>query len=218
MWQFLRTLVSSSIGKKFLMALTGLAGIGFLAVHLGGNLVIYRGPDSFNAYAHFLHSIPLLFVFEIGLFCVFGVHVLFGVILAIGNWRSRPVAYLKRKTAGASNVASSTMVYSGLVVLAFMTMHVLTITNAAAGMEEYDRVLFALSDSYGAITYIFGVLALGFHLFHGASSTIQSLGIRHPKYIGLISFVGQAATVILAGCFASIPLYIWLLTSKGLLR
>ena len=64
----------------------------------------------------------------------------------------------------------------------------------------------ALSDPDGAITYIFGVLALGFHLFHGASSTIQSLGIRHPKYIRLITFVGRAATVVLAGCFASIPL------------
>ena len=218
MWQFLRTLVSSSIGKKFIMALTGLGAIGFLAVHLGGNLVLYLGPDSFNAYGRFLHSIPFLLVFEIGLLGVFAVHVVFAVILTIGNWRSRPIAYSMRKTAGASNVASSTMIYSGLVVLAFMTMHVLTITNTAAGLEEYDRVLFALSDPYGAITYIFGVLALGFHLFHGASSTVQSLGIRHPKYIGLISFVGQAATVILAGCFTSIPLYIWIVTSKGLVR
>ena len=134
MWQFLCTLVSSSIGKKLIMALTGLGAIGFLAVHLGGNLVVYRGRDSFDAYAHFLHSIPLLFVFEIGLFCIFGVHVLFAVILTIGNWMSRPVPYSKRKTAGASNVASSTMIYSGLVVLAFMTMHVLTIRQTAAGI------------------------------------------------------------------------------------
>jgi len=212
--QFLWTLVSSSIGKKFIMALTGLGAIGFLAVHLGGNLLVYRGRDSFDAYAHFLHSIPLLFVFEIGLFCMFGIHVLFAVILTIGNWWSRPVAYSMRKTAGASNVASSTMIYSGLVVAAFMTLHVLTIRNATGGVEEYQRVINALSRPDGAITYILGVLALGFHLFHGASSTIQSLGIRHPKYIRLITFVGQAATVVLAGCFASIPVCIW----KGLVR
>ena len=215
MGQLLCALIKSSIGRKFIMAITGLGAIGFLTVHLGGNLVVYAGKDWFNSYAEHLHKIPFLFVFEALLFAMFAMHIVFASILTIHNWQSRRISYSMRKTAGGSNLASSTMIYSGLAVLFFMIIHLITIKTGHANMGSYERVVHLLSHPHGAITYVLGVLALGLHLFHGASSTFQSIGINHPKYANVITFVGRTAAVIMAAAFSSIPLYAWIVLSKG---
>ena len=105
MIKLLLAVVGSSIGKKCVMSLTGLGAIGFLLVHLGGNLLVYGGREEFNSYAGHLHAVPLLPVLEIGLFALFAVHAVLGVILAIENFQARPKAYATRKPAGGSNVA-----------------------------------------------------------------------------------------------------------------
>ncbi|MCX6345785.1 MAG: succinate dehydrogenase cytochrome b subunit [Armatimonadetes bacterium] len=215
MGQLLCALIKSSIGRKFLMAITGLGAIGFLTVHLGGNLFVYAGKDAFNTYAHHLHAIPFLFVFEAGLFAMFATHLLFAGILTIHNWQSRRIPYSTRKTAGGSNLASSTMIYSGLAVLAFIIIHLMTVKTGHAGMGAYERVVYVLSHPNGVITYVLGVLALGLHLFHGASSTFQSIGINHPKYANVVTCLGRIAAVIMAVAFSSIPLYVWIVLSKG---
>ncbi len=218
MGQLLRELIRSSIGKKFIMAITGLGALGFLSVHLGGNMFVFAGRDAFDTYAHHLHAIPLLIVFRIGLFSIFAVHAMFAAILTYNNWQSRRIPYAVKKNAGASNLASSTMIYSGLAVLVFIAIHVVTVKADAAHVGAYDRVVHVLSQPWGAISYVLGVLALGLHLFHGASSTLQSLGIKHPKYAGLLTLVGQLAAVALAICFTSVPVYAWFILSKGLVR
>lgn len=216
MIRLLISIVSSSIGKKFIMALTGLGAMGFLLVHLGGNLLIYGGRDEFNTYARHLHSLPFLVVLEIGLFAMFAVHALFGVILAVENWRARPSRYSMKKRAGRSNVASSTMIYSGAAVLVFLALHMLTIRSGAPGSHEaYGKVLAVFAHPFGVASYVLGVLALGFHLFHGASSTLQSLGLNHVKYERLITAVGRIGAAAFTLGFGSLPLYIALVLRRA---
>lgn len=217
MGQLLRLLIGSSIGKKVIMALTGLGALGFLGVHLGGNLFVYGGREAFNSYAHHLHSIPVpvLTAFRTVLAVVFVIHVAFGVLITIHNLRSRRTSYKMRRSAGGRNIASSTMIYSGLLVFLFIALHLVTVKADADTLEAFDRVVKVLSQPWGAGTYILGVLALGFHLFHGAGSTLQSLGFNHPKYEGLITFAGRAVAIIFAACFTSIPVYAWFVLSKG---
>jgi succinate dehydrogenase / fumarate reductase cytochrome b subunit len=199
------------------MSITGLGALGFLVVHLGGNLFIYSGRDAFDAYAHHLHSIPslILLAFRAGLLALFLIHVTFGVMITLRNWRSRRTPYSMRKSAGGGNVASSTMIYSGILVLIFIAMHLLTVKSNSANLEAYDRVVAVLSNPLGAASYILGVLALGFHLFHGAGSTLQSLGINHPRYSTFITWAGRTVAVIFAVCFTSIPVYAWFVLGKG---
>lgn len=215
MIKLLLAIIGSSIGKKFVMALTGLGAIGFLLVHLGGNLLIFGGKDEFNAYAGHLHALPFLPALEAGLFALFAVHMLFGVILAVENWRARPLAYSMKKRAGASNAASSTMIYSGAAVLVFLTLHMWTIlsTGTASG-EAYGRVLSVFRHPLGVSSYILGVLALGLHLFHGAGSTLQSLGLSHVKSERSITVVGRLGALVLTAGFVSLPIYIALLLRR----
>lgn len=197
------------------MSLSGIGAIGFLLVHLGGNLLIYGGRDEFNAYARHLHALPVLPALAIGLFTLFGVHMLFGVILTVENFRARPIPYSMKKRAGGGNVASSTMIYSGGAVFVFLALHMSTILTAGpASGEAYAKLLAVFSHPFGVVSYVLGVLALGLHLFHGASSTFQSLGLSHAKYERLITVVGRLAAVALTVGFASLPVYVAILLRR----
>lgn len=220
MGQLLRLLVGSSIGKKIIMALTGLGTLGFLVVHLGGNMFLYGGQEAFNSYAHHLHALPwfILFGFRAGLGTIAALHILFGIIITIHNLQSRFVGYRMRKSAGGGNIASSTMIYTGSLIFLFVGLHLVTVKANADHIEAYTRVVTLLSQPWAAATYILGVLALGFHLFHGAGSTLQSIGINHPKYSAAIKIVGQLVAVVFAAGFCSIPVYVWCVLSKGVVR
>lgn len=216
MVKLLLAIIGSSIGKKFVMALTGLGSIGFLVAHLGGNLLIYGGRGEFNNYARHLHSVPFLLVLEIGLGAMFALHALFGVILSVENWRARPFRYAMKKRAGRSNVASSTMIYSGAAVLVFLGLHLLTMRTAAPPSKDaYSHVVAVFANPFGVISYVLGVLAVGLHLFHGASSTFQSLGLTHVKYERLITAVGRISAAVFTLGFGSIPLYIALFLGRA---
>lgn len=214
MIKLLLAIFGSSIGKKSLMALTGLGAIGFLLVHLGGNLLIYGGRDEFNSYARHLHSVPVLPVLEIALFAMFALHAVLGIATTIENFRARPVAYAVRNTAGASNVASSTMIYSGGAVLVFLVLHMITIRTGATSRDAYAAVLSVFHSPFGFSSYVFGILALGFHLFHGVSSSLQSFGLSHAKYEPFITVVGRTAALAFAVGFVSIPFYVILLLGR----
>jgi succinate dehydrogenase / fumarate reductase cytochrome b subunit len=214
--RLLVAIAGSSIGKKFVMALTGLGAIGFLVVHLGGNLLIYGGRNEFNSYARHLHSLPFLPALEIGLFVMFALHAILGSILAVENWRARPMRYAMKKRAGGSNVASSTMIYSGAAVLVFLALHMLTIRSDVPGSHEaYVKVLAVFAQPFAVASYVLGVLALGFHLFHGASSTLQSLGLNHVKYERLITAAGRIGAAAFTLGFGSLPLYIALVLRRA---
>lgn len=215
MKHLLLSLVRSSIGKKFIMSITGLGAIGFLVVHLGGNLLIFGGREDFNDYAHHLHALRVLPALEIALALLFLVHMVFGIVLAVENWRARPVRYAVKRTAGAATAASSTMIYSGFGIMVFIALHMLTVHSRTAAATPYDKIVSILGNPFGAITYSIGALALGLHLFHGASSTLQSLGLGHSKYDGLVRFVGRAAALAFTAGFVCIPLYVALHRGLG---
>ncbi len=209
MIQIVADLTTSSIGKKFIMAVTGLGAISFLVVHLGGNVLVFAGRARFDTYAHHLHSFVFLPVLEYALFALFAVHAFLGAVLTIQNWRARPIGYAVKRRAGAATVASSTMIYSGLALLGFLILHLWTVDfGVRADMPAYDRVVRAFTNPGCAACYILGILALGLHLYHGASSTLESLGLNHPSYERFILMAGRLAAVVLTAGFLTTGLFV----------
>ena len=189
-------LLSSSIGQKFVMAITGLLLCGFLVVHLEGNLLLFVSAEKYNAYAHFLHSQEeLLMVAETGLFALFLAHLYLAFATTWGNSQSRLDPYaMKQSKLPRGNLAtnpSAWMFASGAVVLGFVILHLIDIKFQArpdiAYLNEYDskapyaNALAVLSNPVSRVVYTLGVIVLGFHLSHGVSSAFQSLGLNHPK-------------------------------------
>ena len=204
-----RTFVSS-IGKKLIMAVTGLLFCGFLATHLIGNLTLYGGKNLFLAYVEHLHSWGYLVnVAELGL-VVFGViHVVMGLILFYENWKARPTGYAVKKWAGGRTIGSATAPYTGILILIFVVVHLITfrfvdktqindfviLTNTFAGL---GYVLF----------YVVAVIIVAFHVSHGFWSGFQTLGLNHPKYMPFIRIVGIAFSILVGVGFGSIPLFV----------
>src|SRR6185436_17872421 len=122
-----RRVFSSSVGTKLLIGLTGLALFAYLILHLAGNVLIFAGPDTFNRYSHALVSNPLILPIEIGLAAIFLLHIYKAIVNDAGNRAARPIHYAKTRYAGHTSrksVASSTMIWSGLVLLFFIVVHV----------------------------------------------------------------------------------------------
>jgi succinate dehydrogenase / fumarate reductase cytochrome b subunit len=201
--------LKSSIGKKLMMALTGLCFIGFLTVHLGGNLTLYGGKDLFNAYAHNLHSLgALIVVSELGLLFLALVHVATGVILFFKNLAARPNRYHFRKSAGGRTLGSATMPYTGIIILGFLIFHLINFhfvdkTNTTI----YQIVAEAFANPVYVFIYLVAMTALAFHISHGFWSLFQTLGANHPKYLPLIKGAGFVASLIFGVGFGIIPVY-----------
>jgi succinate dehydrogenase / fumarate reductase cytochrome b subunit len=192
------------------MGLTGLGALGFLVSHLSGNMIYYLGEGAFNAYAAKLHSIPILPLAELGLVGLFLTHMAFGVWLTLENWYARPVRYKKDVSAGGSNIASSTMIWSGLLIFIFMALHVFGMKfSDVSALTAYGKVTAILTNISLMIAYVVGVVALGFHIFHGAASLFQSLGLRYPKYDPWVDGISRLAALGIAFGFISIPLFIY---------
>ncbi len=210
--------LSSTIGKKLLMGITGLALCGFLVVHLSGNLLLYVGAEQYDAYAHALHSQTILLpIAETGLFLLLILHIALGVITARENWAARDVRYEKKKSKvvettskGAPNVASKWMFLTGIIVLMFLLVHLGHFKLGVISPGDPDATEFAnaariLSQGFTQLVYLAGTLVLGFHLLHGFQSAFQSLGINHPKYTKGIKIFGFIFAVTIALGFASFP-------------
>jgi succinate dehydrogenase / fumarate reductase cytochrome b subunit len=138
----LARLLTSSIGRKLLMAATGLLLIAFLVVHLTGNLLIFVGPDAFNGYSHALVSNHLIYLAEFSLLTLFVLHLASGIAVTRANRAARPQGYaVKRGARHTSNksLASTTMILSGLVVLVFVPLHILTFKFGAWYQDAHDR-------------------------------------------------------------------------------
>jgi succinate dehydrogenase / fumarate reductase cytochrome b subunit len=222
--QTLLPALRTTVGSKFLVALTGVALTGFVIVHMTGNLLIFRGRDALNSYALFLKDRGgLLWAARLGLLAVFVLHVWLAVRLTLRNRAARPEKYVHEDTVQAT-FASRTMIWSGLALLAFVIFHLLHYTFGAVFATAPDGTNFLdLSESlaqatprdparrhdvyamtiYGfrnvpiSIIYIFGQLFLGLHLWHGIASTFQSLGWNSPRWNPLITTVGRTLAVLL---------------------
>jgi len=202
--------LGSSVGKKLLMAVTGLGFIGFLIAHLAGNLSIYAGRDAFNSYAEHLHSLgPLLNLAEIGLLALAVVHVFTGAVLFYQNWQARPARYRVYKTSGGRSIGSATMPYTGFLILLFVIFHL----NNFSFVDKTDTTIFEIvarsfqQPAY-VILYVAAMIVVALHVSHGFWSLFQTLGASHPKYTPILTALGIVVSVVFAVGFGFIPLYI----------
>lgn len=204
-----RTL-AASIGKKLMMALTGMAFVGFLAAHLAGNLTIYGGRGAFNSYAEKLHSLgPLLTVMEIGLVAFALLHIATGLWLFYQNRRARPVRYAIDRSRGGRTLSSRTMPYTGLIILGFVALHLSNFTfRDKTGTTIFDIVSAAFASPWTVILYTAAMVVVGLHVRHGFWSAFQTLGLNHPKYMPAIERLSIALGVIVALGFGLIPVVV----------
>ena len=206
----------SSIGRKLIVALTGLALVLFLAGHLSGNLLIFAGRDAFNEYAHFLHTFLHgmgVWIARIGLLACFALHLIFTVLLTKENKGAR-TAYAREATVQAPK-SSLIMIWSGLTILAFVVYHILHFTiridSELAELGKTDpwgMVIHGFRDPIVVLFYIIAMTLLCSHLSHGVASIFQTLGLRTKKTAPAIKFVSQAYAIIIYVGFLSIPIAI----------
>ena len=206
---FFRTM-GSSIGKKMMMALTGLSFIGFLIAHLIGNLTILGGKDAFNSYAEHLHSLgAILKVAELGMLVLALIHVTTGIVLFLENYRARPQRYVMNVRAGGRSLGSATMPYTGFFLLLFVLFHLLNFHFVDKTHRTiYEIVAQAFSQPVNVIFYIFIMIVAAIHVSHGFWSAFQSLGLNHAKYMPIIKGIGILFSIIVGIGFGFIPLFI----------
>jgi succinate dehydrogenase / fumarate reductase cytochrome b subunit len=200
----------STIGKKAIMAVTGLILFGFLIAHMLGNLQIFLGPEVMNHYAETLHgNPPLLWSVRTVLLISVVLHIWASVSLWSLKKEARPVAYVKKASVG-STWASRTMMVSGPLVAAFVVFHLLHLTTGTIPLpfiplHAYENLVTGFSVIPIAILYIVVMVFIGFHLSHGIWSMFQSIGFSHPKYTPMIkTFAAVFAWILIAG-FISVP-------------
>jgi succinate dehydrogenase / fumarate reductase cytochrome b subunit len=209
--------LTSSIGKKQVMAVTGLGLIGFTASHLLGNLLLLAGPDAFNMYAHALTSNKLIYVAEAGLLGMFLLHIALAVFTRIDNMSARPVKYfVKTRTGRGQTMSSMTMPLTGAIIGIFVIIHLLnfkfgsqylTTVDGTEIRDLYKTVVLYFANPLYVAWYVFAMLALGLHTKHGLQSTFQSLGINHPKYTPLIQAASMAYGVFVGFGFSALAIF-----------
>lgn len=211
---------SSSVGTKILIGITGLALFIYLIIHIGGNLLIFFGPELFNRYAYVMEiQNPLLPIIEIALLAVFLIHVYKTVRMFLDNQSARPVNYVRKKYAGKPSrktLASSTMIVSGLWLLAFIVIHVRAFRFSpeydwpAGGRDLYRQEMENLSTPLMVAFYVLSMVVVGSHLWHGISSGFQSLGADHPIWTPRLIVAGKVFAVAIAGGFMIIAVWVYL--------
>ena len=215
----LQSLFGSSVGKKVLMAGSGVLLLLFLLTHLLGNLQIFSGPAALNAYAHFLHSKPaLVWVARLAVLALFAAHIVTSILLTLENRAARPVPYHREDTLTAS-LASRTMIWSGLTVGAFLVYHLLHLTaqvtgpvgnvTAEGGPDVFANVVASFRDPAIAGAYLVAQLMLLFHLLHAFQSALQTLGWRQRRFAPALERAGQAYALLIAGGNGAIVLAVW---------
>jgi succinate dehydrogenase / fumarate reductase cytochrome b subunit len=210
---------SSSVGTKLLIGLTGLFLFAYLLLHLAGNLLVFAGRDTFNHYSHALISNPLVVPVEIGLIGVFVLHVYKTVGMWLLNRAARPVRYEKKAWAGYTSrksLASTTMIWTGLVILLFVGVHLQQFKFGAwyeAGdppiRDLYRTETEIFSSPLWAGVYVVCMILVGLHLRHGIASAFQSLGADHPIYTRRLVAAGAIVAAAIAAGFAVIPIWVY---------
>jgi succinate dehydrogenase / fumarate reductase cytochrome b subunit len=202
---------NTTIGKKAIMASTGVILAGFVVAHLAGNLQIFLGPDQFNGYARFLHSVPdLLWPARIVLLISVILHIWSSLHLAVIKSEARPIGYVKTTHSG-STYASRTMYWSGPIIAAFVAYHLMQFTFGVGGtpyqeLDAYGNVINGFRVPVVAIFYVIAMAMLCMHLRHGLWSLFQSLGFNHPRHTPRIRRAATIAALLIFFGFISIPI------------
>jgi succinate dehydrogenase / fumarate reductase cytochrome b subunit len=208
---------ASTVGKKIVMAVTGMILFAFVIGHLLGNLQVFEGPAKLNAYGAFLHSIgEFLWPVRIILLIAVTLHIVATVQLALRKKRARPIEYSVKK-AIASSYASRTMYWSGPIVLAFIIFHLLHLTAGyihpgAAYIEGdvYHNVVSGFQVWWVSLSYIVAISLLGLHLRHGLWSMFQTLGIHQPQYTLRFKKAAMVIALLITLGYISIPISVLL--------
>lgn len=214
-------LFKSTVGRKILMAVTGLCLVGFVSVHLIGNLSVFAGPDGINAYAEHLHALgPLVWVFRLIMLGLFAVHITFGVQLYLENRAATPDSYAVQKSL-VTTFSAKTMVFTGLIVLAFLLYHLLHFTvqitnpdisahnlalDAANRLDVFTMVTKSFHNAFIVLVYIAAMIALTLHIFHGISSWVQTLGLSTGTSQDKVTAIGKLVAIAYGLAYIAIPL------------
>ena len=216
-------LFSSSLGKKYLMAITGLFLCSFLIIHFLGNIALFTNPVQFNEYTRFMSSNPIIRVMEIILVLGFLTHIIDAIILTRVNKKAQPVKYAMNKNK--SSWYSRNMGLTGTIILVFLILHLqsfwyeykfgeVLITVDSNGNEIKDMftiVKTAFSEWWYSAIYILAMILLGSHLNHGFQSAFQSVGLRHKKYTPTIKMLGTGFSISITLGFISFPIYFFII-------
>ena len=218
-------LLNSSIGKKFLMGLTGLFLISFLVVHASINAMIWfnDGGVTFNKYAHFMGTNLIVRTVEIGLFAGLLLHIVDGLLLYKKNRDARPIKYAYNNEAANSPWYSRSMALLGTLILLFLVVHLgnfwvktrFTVVEQYGLDAEHQENIFAMMQQVFQSPIIVGIYLVGcfslfWHLLHGFKSAFQSLGLNHVKYNEAIVVIGIAFSIVVPVIFAMMPITIFL--------
>jgi len=205
---------NSSLGRKYIMALTGLFLIAFLVEHLYGNLLLYAndGGKAFIDYSHDMVHNLLIRIVEIVLFAAMVIHVIQALMLTIQNRKARPVKYEVNRTDKTSSWYSRNMGLTGSIILFFLVVHLNTffVSYRIAGLAENENIAWKVKDAFTSpwysLLYVVAVLILGFHINHGFQSAFQSLGFNDKKYAPILKKSATAIAILLTLGFMSFPI------------
>jgi succinate dehydrogenase / fumarate reductase cytochrome b subunit len=212
----LRAFYGSMVGKKVVMGITGLIGIGFVIAHSLGNLLVFRGSSAINSYSHFLKSTgELLWALRIVLIVAVVLHVIAAIQLTRQSRAARPIGYAKHETQVAT-IASRTMRWGGALLLLFIVLHILHFTTGTirpAGVftpdDVYANVVASFRIWWVAVFYVVSMVALGFHLFHGAWSSMRSIGLSPPSPQPLHKRLSVVIAVFVWAAFTAVPIAVF---------
>lgn len=226
----LKMWMTSSVGKKLITGITGLGLVLFLVGHLTGNLLLFAGREAFNSYAYALHHLfhgAFIILAEIGLITFLVLHVVIGIQIALKRKKARATPYAVEGFAGGASrksLSSKWMIFSGLLLLLFLVVHLIgfkfgpgkeagylyTLANGTEVRDVYTVVVEKFKNPVVMIFYVVCMVILGAHLKHGVWSALQSIGISHPDLTKVLWRGAQGLGVLLAVGFLLLPLFVFL--------
>jgi succinate dehydrogenase / fumarate reductase cytochrome b subunit len=200
------------VGKKVVMGVTGLIGVGFVILHSLGNLLVFRGPDAINTYSRFLKGTgELLWTLRVILIVAIILHVIAAVQLTRQSRAARPIGYERNKPQVAT-LASRTMRWGGALLLVFIVLHILHFTTGTIRPEGvfskedvYANIVLSFRIWWVALFYMLSMVALGLHLFHGAWSSVRSIGVSPPSPQPLHHKISIVIAILVWAAFTAIP-------------
>ncbi|GAB3235570.1 succinate dehydrogenase cytochrome b subunit [Algoriphagus aestuariicola] len=216
--------LKSTLGRKLIMALTGLFLILFLTGHVSGNMLLFKndGGEAFNIYAKFMTTNPAVKVLSYLTYISVIAHVIYSIILSRQNKSARPIGYAESKASTNSRWASRNMGILGTIILIFLVVHMqsfwaqmhwgdlpVVTYDGEEYKDLYSIVNFAFQNIFMVIGYVVAMAFLAFHLSHGFASAFQTLGWNHKKYSPAIKAIGQFYCIVVPVLFAAMPLYIY---------
>jgi succinate dehydrogenase / fumarate reductase cytochrome b subunit len=222
---------TSDVGMKWMMALTGIGLLAYIVVHMIGNLKIFIGPDDLDHYAHSLRTLlypifpkeGVLWLFRIGLISMAVIHVWSATVLALRNRKARgTIRYDKKREYAAANYASRTMLWGGVLIAMFIVYHLADLTVGSANPDYvagdvYNNVVYSFERWPVAFFYLITMCFLALHIYHGAWSLFQSLGLANPRYDSWRRWLAVALALAVLIGNSSIPIAVQLgmLTVSG---